>query len=219
MRHLTLLNFVLSFWFVILKAALNCNLELFVFQTASDRTGFFLTWDYRRSVFNRGKHIKQIHPKAVFLFMSKKVKEIKMSENALHLVKFKKPNKCKSLLCKTKQEQQIPAKWTSHSCGPPPCFTCCTHTPCCVCVWWLVHTVRRHTQRSSETYWQQWRGGERRGSSGSFRTQEIFLQEIIMQIRLIDLINGVTLTCSRSSSTKLQASNCKTHKIKRHYSF
>lgn len=56
---------------VILKVALNCNWELFVFQTASDRTGFFLTWDYRRSVFNhRWKHIKQSHPKAIFLFMN-----------------------------------------------------------------------------------------------------------------------------------------------------
>lgn len=30
-------------FFVILNAALNCNWELFVFQTTSDRTGFLLT--------------------------------------------------------------------------------------------------------------------------------------------------------------------------------
>lgn len=59
-----------------------------------------------------------------------------------------KPNECKWLLCKIKQEQQqIPANLTRHSCAPPPCFTCSVHVDRrCICCWWLAGGSRRNTR-------------------------------------------------------------------------
>lgn len=49
--------------------------------------------------------------------------------------------------------------------------------------------------------WVNGEGGEGEAWRGSLRTRQI-LQQFIMQIRLIDLINSLTLTCSQNSPRK-----------------